>query len=166
MVIRRAFYSFHYEADAWRAGQIRNMGMVDGNAPARDNTWEEVKRGGDNAIKRWIDNELQGRSVTIVLIGTATAGRKWINYEICQSWDNRKGLLGIYIHNIEDANGYITQKGSNPFDFINVGTTPLSRLVNAYDPQPTYGKSAYNQIRENLPQWIEAAIWARNQYSF
>ena len=162
---RRAFYSFHYEADAWRAAQVRNMGVVDGNVPVHDNTWEEVKRGGDNAIKRWIDNQLHGRSVTIVLIGAGTAGRKWINYEICQSWDNRKGILGIHIHNLRDANGYASLKGSNPFAQINVGTTPLSMLGHAYDPSPSYGQSVYDNIKANLPQWIEDAISIRNQYT-
>src|SRR5438874_1029895 len=31
-----------------------------GNAPVRDNDWEQVKRGGDKAIEKWIDNQLDG----------------------------------------------------------------------------------------------------------
>ena len=34
---RRSFFSFHYKPDNWRAGQVRNMGMVDGNKPVTDN---------------------------------------------------------------------------------------------------------------------------------
>ena len=51
---RRAFYSFHYAPDAWRASTVRNIGAIEGNRPATDNDWEAVKRGGDDAIKRWI----------------------------------------------------------------------------------------------------------------
>ena len=29
----RVFYSFHYEPDNWRAGTIRNIGVVEGNPP-------------------------------------------------------------------------------------------------------------------------------------
>src|SRR5438046_1660661 len=79
---RRAFYSFHYIPDNWRASQVRMMGVIDGNQPATDNDWETVKKGGDAAIQRWIDGQLDGKSVAIVLVGTNTAGRKWINYEI------------------------------------------------------------------------------------
>ena len=43
---RRVFFSFHYSRDAWRAGQVRNMGMVEGNPPASDNDWEAVNRVG------------------------------------------------------------------------------------------------------------------------
>ena len=71
---RRAFYSFHYKPDNWRASQVRNMGVVEGNKPATDNDWEDVKKGGDKAIKNWIDGQIKGKSVAIVLIGEKTAG--------------------------------------------------------------------------------------------
>ena len=93
---RKAFYSFHFKPDSWRASQVRNIGVVDGNQPVSDNDWEDVKKGGDSAIQEWIDNQLAGRSCTIVLIGENTAGRKWIEYEIEKSWNDGKGSL-VYI---------------------------------------------------------------------
>ena len=108
---RRVFYSFHYEADSWRASQVRNIGTIEGNRPVSDNAWEQVKRGGDKAIQNWIDGQLKGRSCTIVLIGANTAGRKWINYEIKKSWNEGKGLLGIHIHNLRDRDGFQSAKG-------------------------------------------------------
>ena len=36
---RRVFFSFHYEPDAWRAAQVRNLGIVDGNTPVSDRRW-------------------------------------------------------------------------------------------------------------------------------
>ncbi|MGQ4808628.1 hypothetical protein NKDENANG_02015 [Candidatus Entotheonellaceae bacterium PAL068K] len=57
---RRAFYSFHYDFDNWRASQVRNMGIIEGNRPATDNDWEQIKRGGDAAIKRC--DETQGQT--------------------------------------------------------------------------------------------------------
>ena len=41
---RRSFFSFHYEPDASRAAQVRNMGMVDGNNPVSDNDWETITK--------------------------------------------------------------------------------------------------------------------------
>ena len=70
---RRAFYSFHYKPDNWRASQVRNMGVVEGNKPASDNDWEKVTNGGDKAIQKWIDGQLSGKSIAIVLIGAKTA---------------------------------------------------------------------------------------------
>jgi hypothetical protein len=77
------------------------MGVIEGNQPVSDNDWEQIKKGGDVAIKKWINEQLNGRSCTIVLIGTNTAERKWIKYEIEKTWNDGKGLLGIYIHNLK-----------------------------------------------------------------
>jgi len=33
---RKVFYSFHYDNDAWRAAQVRNMGVVDSSEPIRE----------------------------------------------------------------------------------------------------------------------------------
>ena len=101
---RRVFYSFHYEADNWRAAQVRNIGAIKGNRPATDNDWEAVKRGGDAAIRRWIAGQMHGRSCTVVLVGTNTANRKWINYEIVESWKQGMGVVGIHVHGLRDMN--------------------------------------------------------------
>ena len=58
------------------------MGVGEGNKPATDNDWETITKGGDKAIQRWIDDQLDGKSCNVVLIGENTAGRKWIKYEI------------------------------------------------------------------------------------
>jgi hypothetical protein len=163
---RRVFYSFHYAPDSWRASQVRNMGILDGNLPATDNDWEAIKRGGDNAIRRWIDGQLQGRSCTVVLIGNQTAGRKWIRYEIESSWNNNKGLLGIYVHNLRDASARQAYKGGNPFEqfSINSGQYKLSTIVRAYDPPYTDSRLAYNYIHSNLASWIEEAVSIRSRF--
>lgn len=43
---RQVFYSFHFKNDAWRAGQVRNIGVIEGNKPVSENEWEEVKKKG------------------------------------------------------------------------------------------------------------------------
>ena len=126
---RRAFYSFHYKPDNWRASQVRNMGVIEGNKPASDNDWEEITSGGDKAIEEWIDGQLSGKSVAIVLIGANTAGRKWIGYEIKKAWDDDKGVLGVYIHNLENSRGEQSTKDKNPFAVFKIGETNMSKIV-------------------------------------
>ena len=161
---RRVFYSFHYALDAWRTSQVRNIGVVDGNKPASDNAWETIKKGGDQAIKKWIDDQLSGRSCTIVLIGKETSERKWIKYEIEASWNNNKGVVGIYIHNLKDQDGKQTTKGNNPFDSFTINGKLLSSAVKAYNPPYTDSKLVYNYISNNLSDWIEEAIEIRGNY--
>jgi hypothetical protein len=161
---RRAFYSFHYIQDNWRASQVRNMGVIEGNKPASDNDWEEVKRDGNKAIQKWIDCQLDGKSVAIVLIGSNTAGRKWIDYEIEKAWNDKKGVLGIYIHNLKDSDCNQSSKGKNPFDGFTVGKSKLSSIVKAYDPPSSISTSVYEYIKKNLANWIEEAIDIRGQH--
>ena len=56
--------------------------LLKGIAPPPDNDWETVKMGGDAAIERWIASQMHYRSCTVVLVGSNTANRKWINYEL------------------------------------------------------------------------------------
>lgn len=161
---RKAFYSFHYVPDNWRASQVRNMGVVEGNRPASDNDWETVKKGGDTAIQKWIDEQMNGKSVAVILIGTNTAGRKWINYEIKKAWDGKKGVLGIYIHNLKDKDSNQSTKGSNPFDGFTISGTSMSSIVKAYDPPYSTSTYVYDHIKENLADWIEKAIEIRGKY--
>ncbi len=162
---RRVFYSFHYAVDNWRASQVRNIGVVDSNRPASDNAWESITKGGDAAIQRWIDDQLAGRSCTVVLIGEGTAGRKWIDYEIKTSWDEGKGLVGIYVHNLRDRDSSQSIQGKNPFDKF---TTPtgvrLSSIVEAYNPPSRDSSKAYGLINDNLSKLIENAIQIRANY--
>lgn len=161
---RRAFYSFHYKPDNWRASQVRNMGVIDGNKPATDNDWETVKKGGDTAIQNWIDSQMKGKSVTIVLIGAKTAGRKWIKYEIKKAWNDGKGVLGVYIHNLKDKDGNQSDKGNNPFDAYKIGDKSMSDIVKTYDPPYSTSTYVYDHIKENLADWIEDAIEIRGNY--
>lgn len=159
---RRAFYSFHYIPDNWRAAQVRNMGVIEGDAPASDNDWETVKRGGDAAIQRWIDNQMSGKSCLIVLIGAETAGRKWIDYEIRKAWTDGKGVFGIHIHNLKNRDGDQAWKGGNPFASIPMQNGGfLSSHVATYDPPYSESTQIYGYISENLATWVEAAIRAR-----
>jgi hypothetical protein len=44
--------------------------------------FEKIKRQGDAAIKQWIDNQLEGTSVTVVLVGQHTCNSRWVQYEL------------------------------------------------------------------------------------
>jgi hypothetical protein len=114
---RRVFFSFHYEQDVWRATNVRNSGKVDATAAAGCNDaslWEEAKRQGRREIERLIDEGLRGTSVTAVPIGTETASRPWVDYEIERSIEKGNGLLGVRIHGIKDQTGRRSDRGPTP----------------------------------------------------
>lgn len=156
---KKVFYSFHFDNDVMRVQQIRNIGALDGNQPVTAQKWEEVKRQGDAAVEQWIDDNMNGKSCVIVLVGQETSNRKWVTHEIIKGWNAGKGVLGIYIHNIRCARTGTCRKGSNPFDSITFEDgRKLSSVVTCYEPNPLY---AYHDISSNIESWIDAAIQAR-----
>ena len=158
---RRVFYSFYYQEDATRVQNIKNIGVVEGQRIVNSNEWETVKRKGDAAIKNWIDEAMKYTSCTIVLVGAQTADRKWVQYEIKHSFDEKRPIFGIYIDQLKDFYGQTTTRGENPFARWTIGEgkkqISLDRIIPVYDPKVT-GKTAYNVIREKLERWVEDAI--------
>jgi hypothetical protein len=156
---RRCFFSFHYNPDCQRASQVRQIGSIEGNRPAADNDWESITRGGETAIKNWIAGQMYGKSCTVLLVGSATANRKWINYEIVKSWNDSMGVVGIYIHGLKNLAGETGIQGQNPFDYITYGNQrKLSSIVKCYNPGGVDSKEKYAWISTHLANAVDEAV--------
>ncbi|MCY1665844.1 TIR domain-containing protein [Rhizobium sp. SL86] len=162
---RKCFYSFHYVPDHARASQVRNIGVIEGDPPVSDNDWESVTRGGDAAIEKWINQQMNGKTCAVVLVGSGTANRKWINYEIIRAWDRGLGVVGINIHGLKNFAGEISTIGANPFDYITHSPSgkPLSTIVKLYNPGGNDSKARYNWISTYLSDAVEEAITIRGK---
>ena len=103
------------------------------------------------------------RSCVVVMIGEDTSKRKWVKHEIKKAWNEERGVLGIYIHNIKCPNNGKSNQGNNPFDNFTLdnGSKKLSSVVKCYNPKSS---DAYNDIKDNLEDWIEEAIKIRKDY--
>lgn len=99
----------------------------------------------------------------MVLVGSKTAGRKWINHEIVNSWNDGMGVVGIYIHGLRNSDKKISTKGANPFDEITHGESKkkLSALVKCYNPAGSNSQERYAWIQEHLANAVEEAIKIR-----
>lgn len=160
---RRVFFSFHHQHDSWRAAQVRNSWLTKGetNKFLDAAEWESVAKTGDAAVKRWIDGQLHGTSVTAVLVGTHTADRPYVRYEIEKSIAKGNGLLAIHVHGLKDRDGNDSRKGRNPLDLFEVQNpsvftrwlAPVCRASWAYRSYYWYDDDG----RANLNRWIEEA---------
>lgn len=128
------------------------MGKVDSSSTFSDNDWEEVKEKTESKIKEWIDEQLNMRSCLVVLIGEKTANRKWINYEIKKAYELNKGIVGIYIHKLENSLGEQDDKGNNPFDYLTLEGEKLSKYVKCFDSNYSSSKYVYSDIKESAIQ--------------
>ena len=161
---RNVFYSFHFDNDAWRANQVRNMGVLTGNEPVSSNDWEAVKRGGDAAIERWIAGQMKGRTCAVVLVGAETASRPWVKYEIKKAWSDGLGVVGIRIHGLKNRLGNTTFAGANPFDSFSVDGTAMSQIVALHIPTGNDSQAIYSNIHDKLDSLVESAIKTRAKY--
>jgi hypothetical protein len=125
------------------------------------NEWEQARRT-PGGIEKWIDENMKYKSCVVVLVGSETADRPWVQYEIAKGWDEYRGIVGIFIHNLKDPRSSSTPpyygkcaQGANPFTKIMLkGGTPLSNYVPCHSPDPN---DAYNDIARNLTNWIANA---------
>ncbi len=119
---RRTFFSFHYQVDVTRAQVVRNSWVTKENREEAGffdgSIFESKKRAGEDTLKRFITEGLNGTTVTCVLIGNQTAMRPWVRYELVRSFQRGNGLLGIRIHNIKNFEKQVALAGNNPFDYL------------------------------------------------
>lgn len=156
---RRVFFSYHFDRDNWRANQVRNSWVT---KPDRQSAGffdsaeqEEVKRASDEAIRRWIDEQLQNTTVTAVLIGAETSQREYVQYEIQKSFERGNALLGIRIHNLKDRDEATDFRGENPLDDFLIETE--SGAIRLTDIFPTYDWKRDNG-KDNIGDWVEEAV--------
>lgn len=160
---RRVFFSFHFD-DSWRANQVRMANVVGGAEVAGfydHSLYEEEKRGGD-ATLREILKQLDGTSVTVVLIGTHTAERPWVDFEIRESVRRDNGLVGITIHRLSappwlGAPAYLwgaSQPGNWP------PALPAGTPLYTWDPQQ---REAFARVIEEAAQRGECLKAAKQE---
>ena len=143
---RRVFFSFHYQRDIWRVNQIRSIPNVTGCSAAgfQDGSlWEEAKKKSDAAIKTLIDEGLKNTSVTVVFVGSQTASRDYINYEIDQSIARGNGIVAVQVHHLKNKDGQTDTAGAIP---AKIGSG---------------GYNAYKYVdHQRLGEWVEEAAKA------
>jgi hypothetical protein len=141
---RRVFFSFHYQADNWRASIVRNQWItkkdrVDaGFFDAAD--WEEAQKTSDHALKIFIGKQLSGTSVICVCVGAETANRRWVRYEIQRAFKEGRGLLAVRVHKLKNAKKETAYFGANPFKSLWVEVLDGGNKAQLYELNPTDAK--------------------------
>lgn len=155
--MRRVFFSFHFQRDSFKVSQIRNSWIGNKNFQAQPYldkaVWESIQRRGPGAIKSWIDTQMNGTSVTVVLAGAETLQRPWVQYEIARTIERGAGLIGIKLTGMTDINQvadyHVPKTAGTAFEIKSV----------LHPQYPMYSWVA-DGGRDNLGRWIEAAARA------
>lgn len=67
-------------------------------------------------LKRFLREALNGSTVTCVLAGAQTAARRWVRYEVVQSFRRGNGILCVFIDGIKNLQQLPALRGANPLD--------------------------------------------------
>lgn len=157
MATKTVFYSFHYERDVHRVQLVRQIGALEGQPLLGSQEWEVVRRGGQQAIVNWIDQQMTYKRAVVVLIGQETSSRSWVSYEIEKAWNAKKPLVGVRIHGLSSM-GSVDRPGADPFTKV----TGVSG-VPVFDPTQTNwqgqidSKATYAYLANNLENWVAQA---------
>ena len=106
-------------------------------------TLRRSKSKAEAAIKKWIDGQLKGTSVTVVLVGKDTCDSKYVKYEIEKSIEIGNGILGIDVSKIKDLNDNTTDRCGR--------MVPSKYKFHLWNNDDGY---------KNMGDWIEAAAKA------
>ena len=122
---KRIFFSFYYQdVIDFRANVVRQHWLT---KPDREDAgffdaliWGNAELSGDVGIKRVINSGLDGTSVTCVLVGSETHGRRWVRYEVTKSFRKGNALLSVHINSIKGRDQLTKPSGPNPLDYLGV----------------------------------------------
>lgn len=135
---KRVFFSFHYkDVSDFRANVVRQHWVTKPDRGAAGffdaSIWESAKTTGIQAVKRLINRELKGTSVTCVLIGSETYSRPWVRYEILRSVYCGNKILGVHINAIADKNRRTKANGPNPFSYLGYKFSDDGKTLSLYE---------------------------------
>lgn len=155
---RSIFASFYYDGDADRVQQVLRMGAIEGDSLVVAQEWESVKYKTDIAIKNWIHTQMLRKSAVVVLVGSETASRDWVDYEIRKAWDDKRPLVGIRVHGLKNLKGATSTRGANPFSNVMLKNgTRLDSHIDLHDPAGAASTDVYKSISDNIDSWVANA---------
>jgi hypothetical protein len=149
---KRVYFAFHYEdVIDFRANVVRKHNFTGGVEAAGyydHSIWEAAKNTNPLSLKRLINKELEGTSVTAILIGSQTYARPWVRYEIIKSVERSNRVIGIHINNIPGKDQQTKALGPNPFDYLG-----LEISADGKNASPTEWLNNAWQRYSEIPQW-------------
>lgn len=168
---RRTFFSFHYKPDVQRAQVVKNSWVTREREDAGffdSSAFEKAERTNDDTLKAFLNKSIDGSSVVCALVGTDTASRRWVRYEIQRGvWDGR-GILAVRIHTISHFTKGTTTAGTNPLDLLGVHVEAKTdgKSVRLIERASTTASWSYSSdFTKVLPKWAYGNIPAAGSHT-
>lgn len=136
--------------NSWVTQGVEKAGFID------KAEFETIKRQGQKAVENWIDSQLVGTSVTVVLLGSETLNRDFVQYEIRKSIEKGNAIIGVKINNITDMRTGFISGSCNVHTCIGVWSATKKEIYFDEIADGIYDYSYQNGYL-NLGDWVETA---------
>lgn len=159
-MIRKVYFAFHYEKDLDLVCQVRDAVLARNKIEIagfyNQPLWAKTKKAGEVALMQMLLEGMQGTTVTVFLMGEETAGRKWVQYELEESWKRGNAMIGLHIHNVRNSVTFKkSKKGPNLLDDfiyeVKGKECALSEWFKTYDWETDDGEN-------NFGKWVDEAV--------
>jgi hypothetical protein len=168
---RFVFFSFAYgDVKNFKVNVVRHSWLINKSESTfiDGSIWEKEKTQGASAIMKLIENGLNKTSVTTILIGEATAHRRWVNYEIVKSFERGNGILGVYINRIRGKDQAISARGLNPFDSLAFQISDDGKKIRFYElinrKWVVYAELPEINNKKSNTLYFENSFWSGNDF--
>lgn len=163
---RKVFISYHHKNDQWYYNTLSaamNSGFtaVQDNSLDRDIDSDNV----DYVIQRIRDNYITGTSCTIVLCGSETGYRKYVDWEIKATLDKNHGLIGILLPSCTKSLEGKFLVPDRFYDNVASGYALYTEWKTLFPPQPQQiglqrlaGSLTHPNITSALKSFIDASV--------
>lgn len=155
---RKIFPSYDWDQDILYVNQIVNYPNIVGVREAgfvKNVPNEEVKKN-DEAIARWIRDNMHGCSCYILFVGEKTYQSRWCLYEMDLARDLGLGQMIVYLDGMVSPNGSVCGWGPDPY-WVH-GRYTSNPSGDAYEIKK-YRWLDYPNRYQLLWKWIEDACW-------
>lgn len=171
---RGVFFSFHYnDVSDFRVNVVRNSrALRNAGNPTTfidRSLWEESENKSPEALKKLINQGLNGCGVTAALIGNETAKRRWVKFEIVKSFTEGKGVIPIHINRIRTrTTKKITKKGTNPLTRLKLKVDDECQKIYFYELKNRkwfkYRDLPFvNNRQKNFFLFTDGGFWRRSE---
>jgi hypothetical protein len=135
---KRVYFCFHYQdVIDFRANVVRNHWLTKNDREAAGffdaSIWETAKKTSDLAVKRLINKGLENTTVSCVLVGSQTYGRRWVSYEIMKGMREGNKIFAVHINKIKGKDEKTKNIGPNPLYYLGYQFSQDGKTIHLYD---------------------------------
>ena len=156
---RFVFPSYDWD-DVWMVNQIINRPAVVGREEIGfvKGVPQEAGLTEESAIRRWIDENMEGCSCLILFVGEKTHESQWVKYELELASKRGMGQFIVHLQGMPDKDGVPCRGGPDPY-----------RCHGLYSNDGNgYVIRQYNWLKDdgakNIGAWIEEACSRTSKY--